>query len=551
MGARASATTIDVDEIVALAGRLDSDELAPADRARAKALLLLFADIIAFVSRKSASIRSLRARLFGAAADRSRSSRGQSRSDETRARRKTGEPDDKPPGHGRIPESAYTGATTIRVEHQTLSVGQLCPDCRRGRLYDMKRPSVSIVLEGGPVVDATRFVRAVLRCSSCTQAFTPSLPEGISDEKFTPSADATIAVMRFMLGMPHYRLEKAQSFVGIPLPRSVQSQRCEVVADAVFPVFLLMLRLAAAAGLIHIDDTKVRILSCIKENKSKAKGERTGTFTTGVVAGPIVGAEGPSITLYFSGRNHSGENLTKLLALRPEDLGPPIRVGDAGSSNLVGKLEVVDAGCWAHARMHFVEIEEQFPDECAHVFEQIRAIYRVDRKAKGKSPDERLELHQQESTPIVDRLTGWMKGRLDQHLTEPNSSLGKAFTYVLGHIGLLTAFLRLPGVPLDNNRAESELRRSGLHRRNSLFYRNEVGAWIGDVIMSIGATCASHSVNPITYLTEVVRNAPQVRANPDQWLPWTYQASRSRASPVREVGVGATARETGPRRAVR
>jgi len=52
--------------------------------------------------------------------------------------------------------------------------------------------------------------------------FTPPLPEGVSLECFSVSADATIAVMRFMLGMPHYRLEQAQRFMGIPVPRSLQ-----------------------------------------------------------------------------------------------------------------------------------------------------------------------------------------------------------------------------------------------------------------------------------------------------------------------------------------
>ena len=312
-----------------------------------------------------------------------------------------------------------------------------------------------------------------------------------------------------------------------------------------------MVRLAAASGLLHADDTKVRILSCIKENKTKKKGERTGTFTTGVVAGPIIGAEGPRVALYFSGRDHSGENVAKLLALRPEELGPPIRVGDAGSSNLVGNLKVVDAGCWSHARTHFVEIQEQFPDECKHVLDQIRKIYRVDRAAQGKSPAERLKLHQQKSEPVVERLAAWMKDRLERRLTEPNSSLGRAFTYVLGHLAVLTTFLRVAGVAIDNNSSERGLRRSALHRRNSLFCRNEIGAWIGDVIMSVGQTCALHQVNPIEYLTEVVTNAAQVREDPSRWLPWTYPKRRARAGPAEATAAGATAPGTGPHRVAR
>jgi transposase len=551
MAASAAFRSLDLDEIVALAGRAERGQLAPVDGALIATLLALLVEIIELARRTGSSIRTLRARLFGFTGQEQPPFPSGTGCQDTSTNRRTSEPKQKAPGHGRTPASDYTGAKTVRVDHAILSVGQRCSDCSRGRLYDTKRPTVSIRLEGGPIIDATRFERAVLRCASCQTTFTAPLPEGVSDQKFSASADATIAVLRFMLGMPHYRLEQAQRFVGIPLPRSIQWERCEVVADAVFPVFLLMVRLAAEAGLLHADDTKVRILSCIKENKSKKAGERTGTFTTGVVAGPIVGAEGPRVALYFSGRQHSGENLAKLLAMRPEELGPPIRVGDAGSSNLVGKLKVVDAGCWAHVRTHFVEIQDQFPNECKHVLDEIRAIYRVDREARGKSPDERLNLHQQKSEPVIDRLVAWMRDRLEQRLTEPNSSLGYAFKYVLGHLTVLTTFLRVAGVAIDNNPAERGLRRAALVRRNSLFYRNEVGAWVGDVLASIGQTCTLHQVNPIDYLAEVVSHAAEVRKDPAAWLPWTYPKSRARAGPAAAAGAAATAPGTGPRRVAR
>jgi hypothetical protein len=41
-----------------------------------------------------------------------------------------------------------------------------------------------------------------------------------------------------------------------------------------------------------------------------------------------------------------------------------------------------------------------------------------------------------------------------ERLVEPNSSLGKAFQYLLNHWHTLTQFLRVPGVPLDNNTVE-------------------------------------------------------------------------------------------------
>ena len=51
-------------------------------------------------------------------------------------------------------------------------------------------------------------------------------------------------------------------------------------------------------------------------------------------------------------------------------------------------------------------------------------------------------MHVEQSKPVVDRLTAWMEYRIEKRLTEPNSSLGGAFKYLLGHLELLGAFLR-------------------------------------------------------------------------------------------------------------
>jgi hypothetical protein len=49
----------------------------------------------------------------------------------------------------------------------------------------------------------------------------------------------------------------------------------------------------------------------------------------------------------------------------------------------------------------------------------------------------------------------------------------------------MTAFLRKPGVPIDNNTCERALKMAICHRRNSLFYRGDRGAEIGDMFTSL------------------------------------------------------------------
>ena len=65
----------------------------------------------------------------------------------------------------------------------------------------------------------------------------------------------------------------------------------------------------------------------------------------------------------------------------------------------------------------------------------------------------------------------WLEARFALKEVEPNSSLGKAVTYLLRHWKGLTAFLREAGAPLDNNLCERALKRAVLHRKNALFYR--------------------------------------------------------------------------------
>jgi hypothetical protein len=59
-----------------------------------------------------------------------------------------------------------------------------------------------------------------------------------------------------------------------------------------------------------------------------------------------------------------------------------------------------------------------------------------------------------------------------------------------------------------------------MHRKNSLFYKTFRGAEVGDIFMSIIATCVLNKVNPFHYLTEVEKHAAEVRVDPESWLPW-------------------------------
>jgi hypothetical protein len=255
----------------------------------------------------------------------------------------------------------------------------------------------------------------------------------------------------------------------------------------------------------------------------EASDDRTGTFTSGIVSTQ----EGRQIALYFTGRQHAGENLRDVLAHRAQALAAPVQMSDALSRNtsaLPEGVEILLANCLAHGRRQFVEVAASFPDACRYVLETLGDVYKYDAEARAAKlpPQDRLLFHQQHSEPLMTSLQEWMQAQFAEHLVEPNSGLGKAITYCLRHWKGLTAFLRDAGAPLDNNICERALKRAVLHRKNALFYRTLHGSEVGDLFMSLVHTCELAGANPFDYLSELQRHARELVDNPSAWMPWNY-----------------------------
>ena len=116
-----------------------------------------------------------------------------------------------------------------------------------------------------------------------------------------------------------------------------------------------------------------------------------------------------------------------------------------------------------------------------------------------------------------------MEQQIEDHQVEPNSRLGGAYDYLLKRWDALTRFLKVPGAPLDNNTAERALKMILRYRKNSLFYANEHGAHVGDILTSLIETCRLAGINPLDYLSALMENRSAVFADPTAWLPWNYR----------------------------
>ncbi len=123
----------------------------------------------------------------------------------------------------------------------------------------------------------------------------------------------------------------------------------------------------------------------------------------------------------------------------------------------------------------------------------------------------------------MDELKVQMQKHLDENLVEENSRLGGAYQYMLKRWDKLTRFLSIAGAPMDNNVAERAIKSMIRYRKNSLFFKNQHGAYIGDVIISLVETCRMNEQNPDHYLTWLMKNKSSVFTKPEQCLPWNYK----------------------------
>ena len=298
----------------------------------------------------------------------------------------------------------------------------------------------------------------------------------------------------------------------------------EKAKPSCWPAYEWLIVMAAQGQVVHNDDTRMlvreRASSEQNEDADPTASERTGQFTTGIVS--ILGDH--KIALYFTGDKHAGENLDTVLQHRADELAKPIQMCDALSRNVPKAFKTILANCLVHGRRNFTDILEHFPSECEHVIKQIAQIYKneaVTRKEQMSDLD-RLQYHQQHSSPIMNALKGWLNHQIDEKKVEPNSGLGTAIQYMLTHWEKLTLFLRQPGAPLDNNICERALKKAILHRKNAYFYKNANGAQMGDMFMSLIHTCELNKVNPFEYLTALQKHAGAVAGSPGDWLPWKY-----------------------------
>ena len=115
----------------------------------------------------------------------------------------------------------------------------------------------------------------------------------------------------------------------------------------------------------------------------------------------------------------------------------------------------------------------------------------------------------------------------------PRSPLAEATRYQANDWRPLTAFLRDPNLPLDNNFAERNLRAQALGRANWLFAVGHESAENTAVAYTLVQTAKLHGLNVEAYLTWALERVAACEAQPEGYAaltPMAYEEAQKGAA---------------------
>jgi transposase len=156
-----------------------------------------------------------------------------------------------------------------------------------------------------------------------------------------------------------------------------------------------------------------------------------------------------------------------------------------------------------------IDAEKAAPEIAREAVERARALYAIERPTKDVLVEERLQLRQQQSAPLLaqlrKRLITWKEQLLPKHL------MAEAVNYALSQWTELNVFCSDGAVSIDNNISEREMRCVVLNRKNSLFLGNPRGGRTAAILASLTSTCRRLDIDPQLYLTQLLTSLSQVR----------------------------------------
>lgn len=354
----------------------------------------------------------------------------------------------------------------------------------------------------------------------------PSLKRALPGSIASPSMIAEAAYMKFEQFVPLERQLKDWSRLGLTLySRTLVDWVNKVAEKFLKPVYDELKRQLLKQTIIAADETPYRI---IKRSDGKSGKSKSQNWVYRTVA-----SANRAIIVFDSTLTRGREELRRFL-------GDWIGIILCDGYSVYDKIDGVDfANCWVHARRYWndaLELGGKHPSPQVKLGKEMcDALFRMEKDWKELSLEERHQLHQKYSKPILDDFFKWMEGTF----AAPKSALEKALTYCLNRKEGLMKFLDHRDLPIHNNDSENAIRPLTLGRKNWLFSTSEWGGKANAIYLSLVETCKANKIDFRQYLEKLITELPglDLIQNPNlirDYLPWSEKIVQS-CQPLKNI----------------
>tara|TARA_R110001583_G_scaffold69896_4_gene198059 strand:+ start:1113 stop:2636 length:1524 start_codon:yes stop_codon:yes gene_type:complete len=364
-------------------------------------------------------------------------------------------------------------------------------------------------------VKVIEHVRLKYSCRTCEKQGTstkiqlaplpPSpIPKGIA----TATLLSQIITSKYQYALPLYRQESLFKQYGIELSRKTMADWMMKSGDLFTPLYARLQEVLLQQGVIQADETTLKV---INEDKVKSYMWLYCTGTDSPSKSPI-----PNIVLYDYQSGRAGQCAIDYL----DGFTGYLQVdGYVGYEKTTAKL----VGCWAHARRKFKEAQIAQPKgktgKADMALNMIQKLYRIEISLKDKNAQEKYQLRQEKSKPLLEQFYRWL-GKAN---VVKKSALGKAIGYCQNQWHKLIRYIEDGHLSIDNNRSERAVKPFVIGRKNWLFSNTANGAKASALLYSIVETAKANGLIPFDYIAHCLEQLSVANVDVEKLLPWNVK----------------------------